>query len=142
MVTGPIAVSYNVKGVDKLVLTPEVVAKIFTGKITTWNDPAIAQLNSGVTLPGDADQGLLPLRRVGHDRELHQVPQRRRCRGLDRPSPARSGPARAAGQGEVGGCRRRRQGHRGWHRLRRVVLRQGQQAWASPRSTTAPARSS
>ena len=51
MVTGPIAVAYNVKGVDKLVLTPEVAANIFNGKITTWNDPAIAKLNPGATLP-------------------------------------------------------------------------------------------
>jgi len=51
MVTGPIAIAYNVKGVDKLVLDAEVAAKIFDGKITTWNDPAIAALNKGVTLP-------------------------------------------------------------------------------------------
>lgn len=51
MVTGPIAVAYNVKGVDTLVLTPELIAKIFSGKITTWNDPAIAAKNSGATLP-------------------------------------------------------------------------------------------
>jgi phosphate transport system substrate-binding protein len=53
MVTGPIAISYNVKGVDKLVLTPEVAANIFNGKITTWNDKAIAAVNSGVTLPAE-----------------------------------------------------------------------------------------
>ncbi|WP_374970561.1 phosphate ABC transporter substrate-binding protein PstS [Terrabacter sp. BE26] len=51
MVTGPIAIAYNVKGVDKLVLNADVAAKIFDGKITTWNDPAIAALNKGVTLP-------------------------------------------------------------------------------------------
>ena len=51
MVTGPIAISYNVKGVDKLVLTPAVTADIFNGKITTWNDAAIAKLNSGASLP-------------------------------------------------------------------------------------------
>ena len=51
MVTGPIAVAYNVKGVDKLVLTPTVTADIFQGKITTWDDPKIAALNSGATLP-------------------------------------------------------------------------------------------
>src|SRR5687768_17466242 len=44
MVTGPIAISYNVKGVDKLVLTPEVAANIFAGKVTTWNDASIAKL--------------------------------------------------------------------------------------------------
>ena len=54
MVTGPIAVAYNVKGVDKLALTPAVTADIFQGKITTWNDPKIAELNSGVTLPSTA----------------------------------------------------------------------------------------
>jgi phosphate transport system substrate-binding protein len=51
MVTGPIAVAYNVKGVDKLILTPAVTAKIFNGVITKWNDPAIAAINPGVTLP-------------------------------------------------------------------------------------------
>jgi len=51
MVAGPIAVAYNVKNVDKLVLNAEVTAKIFSGVVTTWNDPAIAALNSGVTLP-------------------------------------------------------------------------------------------
>lgn len=54
MVTGPIAIAYNVKGVDKLVLNADVAADIFAGKITTWNDPAIAKLNPGVTLPATA----------------------------------------------------------------------------------------
>lgn len=53
MVVGPIAFSYNLKGVDKLVLNAEVLAKIFQGQITTWNDPAIAALNSGASLPSD-----------------------------------------------------------------------------------------
>ncbi|XVX19739.1 phosphate ABC transporter substrate-binding protein PstS [Actinomycetota bacterium] len=51
MVTGPIAIAYNVKGVDRLVLTPEVAAKIFKGEIKTWNDPAIAKINEGASLP-------------------------------------------------------------------------------------------
>jgi len=51
MVTGPIAVAYNVKGLDKLILTPAVTAKIFDGTIKTWNDKAIAAINPGVTLP-------------------------------------------------------------------------------------------
>jgi len=54
MVTGPIAVAYNLAGVDKLVLTPAVTAKIFNGVITKWNDPAIAAINPGVTLPDQA----------------------------------------------------------------------------------------
>ncbi len=47
----PIAVAYNVKGVDKLTLTPTLIGQIFDNKITTWNDPAIAKANPGVTLP-------------------------------------------------------------------------------------------
>jgi phosphate transport system substrate-binding protein len=51
MVVGPIALGYKLSGVSKLTLTPELITKIFTGKITKWNDPAIASSNSGVTLP-------------------------------------------------------------------------------------------
>jgi phosphate transport system substrate-binding protein len=51
MVAGPIAVIFNVAGVSDLTLTPAVLAQIFSGKVTTWNDPAIAALNAGVTLP-------------------------------------------------------------------------------------------
>ena len=51
MVTGPIAVAYTVPGVDKLILTPKVLVGIFGGTIKNWNDPAIAAVNPGVTLP-------------------------------------------------------------------------------------------
>lgn len=51
MVTGPIALAYNVEGVDELVLNGETAAKVFKGDITKWNDPAIADLNDGVELP-------------------------------------------------------------------------------------------
>jgi phosphate transport system substrate-binding protein len=53
MVVGPIAFAYNVDGADRLTLNAKVLAEIFNGTITTWNDPAIAKLNSGVTLPSD-----------------------------------------------------------------------------------------
>ena len=44
--------AYNVSGVpDNLHLTGPVLADIYLGKITYWNDPAIARLNPGVTLP-------------------------------------------------------------------------------------------
>lgn len=51
MVGGAIAVAYNVAGVDKLILDPTTIAKIFASAITKWNDPAIVALNPGVTLP-------------------------------------------------------------------------------------------
>jgi phosphate transport system substrate-binding protein len=54
LVFGPVALAFNVEGADKLVVNGDVLAKIFSGQIKKWNDPAIAGLNSGATLP-DAD---------------------------------------------------------------------------------------
>jgi phosphate transport system substrate-binding protein len=51
MVTGPIAVAFNVDGVKDLTLTSDVVAKIMLGKITTWDDAAIKALNPSAKLP-------------------------------------------------------------------------------------------
>ncbi len=46
--------SYNVPGVTaELNFTPEALAGVFLGKITKWNDPAIASVNPGVKLPSD-----------------------------------------------------------------------------------------
>jgi len=53
LVAGPVAIAYNLDGVDDLVLNPSVLAQIFDSKITTWNDPAIAALNQGKTLPSE-----------------------------------------------------------------------------------------
>ncbi|MEA2413032.1 MAG: phosphate transport system substrate-binding protein [Thermoleophilaceae bacterium] len=55
MAFGAITISYNLSGVKKgLKLDGKTAADIFLGKITKWNDPAIAKLNSGVKLPGDS----------------------------------------------------------------------------------------
>ncbi|MFC0008108.1 phosphate ABC transporter substrate-binding protein PstS [Micromonospora siamensis] len=51
MVTGPIAVAYNLDGVDGLQLKPATIAKIFAGKITKWDDPAIKADNADAKLP-------------------------------------------------------------------------------------------
>jgi phosphate transport system substrate-binding protein len=48
-----VMVNYNVSGVKSLNLNASVIAQIYSGKITTWNDPAIAKLNPGVTLPSE-----------------------------------------------------------------------------------------
>jgi len=51
-VMGAVVPAYNVPGVStELKFTPEVLAGIFLGKITTWNDPAIAKANPGISLP-------------------------------------------------------------------------------------------
>ncbi|WP_149182289.1 phosphate ABC transporter substrate-binding protein PstS [Streptomyces sp. TRM49041] len=51
MVGGPIAIGYNLDGVDGLVLDAAALARIFDSEITVWNDPAIRRLNPGVKLP-------------------------------------------------------------------------------------------
>lgn len=48
---GAVVMTYNLTGNPQLRLTPEVIADIFLGKITNWNDPAIKSLNPGVSLP-------------------------------------------------------------------------------------------
>ncbi|MDE1816208.1 MAG: phosphate ABC transporter substrate-binding protein PstS [Thaumarchaeota archaeon] len=49
---GGITISYNLPGIDKgMKLTGPVIAQIFMGSITMWNDPAIANLNPGMNLP-------------------------------------------------------------------------------------------
>ncbi|WEV77281.1 phosphate ABC transporter substrate-binding protein PstS [Janibacter cremeus] len=47
----PIALPYNIPGVDDLQLSPETMAKIFNQKITTWNHEAIAKENPDADLP-------------------------------------------------------------------------------------------
>jgi phosphate transport system substrate-binding protein len=49
---GATSVMYNLPGVPNLLkMDGPTLANIFMGKITTWNDPAIAKLNKGVNLP-------------------------------------------------------------------------------------------
>jgi phosphate transport system substrate-binding protein len=47
----PVAVAFNLEGIDSLNMTPETIASIFKGDITTWDDDAIADENEGVELP-------------------------------------------------------------------------------------------
>jgi phosphate transport system substrate-binding protein len=51
-VAGAVALAYNLPGLARpLQLTPELVAGIYLGKVTTWNDKRIAAANPGVSLP-------------------------------------------------------------------------------------------
>jgi phosphate transport system substrate-binding protein len=54
------AVDYNLPTVKNLKLNGNVLAEIYQGKITKWNDPAIAAINPGVTLPSTS---IVPVRR-------------------------------------------------------------------------------
>jgi ABC-type phosphate transport system substrate-binding protein len=51
MTAGSIVLAYNVEGVESLRLSRAAYAAIFLGKITRWDDPAIAATNPGVKLP-------------------------------------------------------------------------------------------
>ena len=52
VVMGADVPAYNIPGVSQeLQFTPEVLAGIFLGKITSWNDPQIAKANPGINLP-------------------------------------------------------------------------------------------
>jgi len=62
-VLGAVVPVYNVPGVTKaLNFSGDVIADIYLGKITNWNDPRIAKDNPGVSLPGDS---ILPVYRSG-----------------------------------------------------------------------------
>lgn len=50
-IAGAAVAAYNLDGVGKINLTGPVLADIFLGKITAWNDPAIADLNPSADLP-------------------------------------------------------------------------------------------
>ncbi len=55
-VFGSVVLAYNVPDAKELKLDSDVLAAIFLGEITNWNDPKIAALNSGTTLPDKAIQ--------------------------------------------------------------------------------------
>ncbi|MGC2289817.1 MAG: phosphate ABC transporter substrate-binding protein PstS [Thermoplasmata archaeon] len=54
IIGGAVAMVYNLPGLTKPVqLTGPLIADIYMGTITKWNDPAIVSNNSGITLPDD-----------------------------------------------------------------------------------------
>lgn len=57
---GAVVITYNIPNSPKLRFTGELIADIFMGKITKWNDPAIKAVNPGVALP---DQGIFVVHR-------------------------------------------------------------------------------
>ena len=57
----PIAVAFNLEGIDSLNMSPATIGGIFAGTITQWDDPAIAADNEGVELP---DLAIVPVNRA------------------------------------------------------------------------------
>ena len=60
-VAGADVIAYNLPGDPKLKLDSDTIVNIFLGNITRWNDPKIAALNPGVTLP---DTSIIPVHRA------------------------------------------------------------------------------
>src|SRR5580704_2468417 len=60
VVVGGVALTYNLSGSPKLKLDSDIIASIYLGNIKNWNDPKIAALNPGVTLP---DLPIIPVHR-------------------------------------------------------------------------------
>jgi len=52
IVSGAVVLSFNIEGVKKLNLTPDIIADIFLGKIQKWDDKRIVAINKSVKLPG------------------------------------------------------------------------------------------
>ncbi len=74
-VLGAVVPVYNIPGVNKdLNFSGDVIADIYLGKITKWNDARIAKDNPGVNLPGQCDPSRLPLRRKRNHLHLHRLP--------------------------------------------------------------------
>ena len=72
---GAVVAIYNLPDVPKLQLDAPTIAGIYLGKITKWNDPAIVAINAGRDAAGSGDPRRPPLRRVGHDQYVHDVPR-------------------------------------------------------------------
>ncbi len=125
-VIGAVAVTYNLPDSPQaLKFTSDVLADVFLGKITKWNDRRIAALNPGVDPARDGHPGGAPLRRQRHDVHLHRLPVGGERRMEER---ARQGQGRAVarGAGREGQRRRDRAGQAdpGRHRVRGAGLRQ------------------
>jgi phosphate transport system substrate-binding protein len=61
VVAGGVAIIYNLPGDPKLKLDGDTLASIYLGSITKWNDPKIAALNPGVSIP---DVAIVPVHRA------------------------------------------------------------------------------
>ena len=107
-VIGGVVAVFNIPGIasGQLKLTGDVLADIFNGKITKWNDPKIAQTQRRRDASGLRDHHSgLPFRRIRHDECLHHLPVAG-LRQLEKSAPAPalrfSWPAGQGGKGNEG----------------------------------------
>ena len=68
------SIMYNLPGANcTLRVTGPILAKIYLGEITTWNDAAITKINPKCTLPSTKITPVLPFRQLRHDVQLHRL---------------------------------------------------------------------
>ena len=101
MVMGAIVPVVNLEGVKpgEMVLDGDTLANIYLGKITKWDDPAIKKLNPNAEAAVRRDHRGAPLRRFGHDLQLHRLSfqgQRRTGRPRSVPAPRSNGRSASA----------------------------------------------
>ena len=99
-----VGIGYNIPGVKpgKLKLTGKIVASIYLGKITKWNDPKIKKLNPRVHLPGMTITPVFRSDGSGDDLRVHQLPRRRSARRARAASATRPRSASRTGSGGKG----------------------------------------
>ena len=90
------------RGVTKLQLSADTIAKIFQGTITTWNDPAITADNPGVDAAEHGDHRRPPRPTARARRRTSPSTSRRRRRRTGRSAPTRRSPGRPSTQGGNG----------------------------------------
>ncbi|MEW9531995.1 phosphate ABC transporter substrate-binding protein PstS [Microbispora sp. NPDC049125] len=99
MVIGPVAVVYNLPGVDGLQLSPKTISGIFNSKITKWDDPAIKADNPDAKLPSTAIQAFHRSDESGTSANFTKFLQATAEWPYE---PAKAWPAEAQGQGSKG----------------------------------------
>ena len=130
MVMGGVVPVVNLQGIKpgQLKLDGKTLADIYLGKITKWNDPAIAAAQPGRQPARQGDRVGAPLRRLGHQLHLHPLPVERRSRVQEQGRREHLGrvPGRPRRQGQRG-RRRADRPHRRRDRLCRIRLRAAEQ---------------
>ncbi|QYC44780.1 Phosphate-binding protein PstS 3 precursor [Nonomuraea coxensis DSM 45129] len=99
MVTGPVAVVYNLPGVDGLQLSPKTIGGIFNSQITKWDDPAIKAENPDAKLPSTPIQAFHRSDESGTSDNFTKFLKATAEWPYD---PAKAWPAEAKGQGAKG----------------------------------------
>ncbi len=72
---GAVVVTYNLPEKPQLRFTPDVIADIFLGKITRWDDPRIAAINPDGQASRHEYRRCAPLRRQRHHVHLQRLPE-------------------------------------------------------------------